>query len=65
MAAHKALLARILANLGHPVPSEDELNDALKKAFYEVKKTDGVDPDQVKYKLSLVPIDRQWVKDTF
>ncbi len=62
---HKQLLAQLLRNLGHPVPSDDQLNDALKKSFLHIKKQDGVDPVTVKYKLNLTSIDESWVKDTF
>ena len=65
MREHAALIAKVLRNLGHPVPSENELKSALSDAFLEMKKADGVDPDNVKYKLSLVPVTKDWVKETF
>lgn len=63
--AHKALIASVLKNLGHAVPTDSELDEVLRKAFYEVKTIDGVDPDVVKYKLSMTPVDPEWVKSTF
>ena len=65
MGQHKALFAALLKNLGHPAPSDADLDAALQKSMVEIKKGDGVDPDQVKYKLSLTPIDTSWVKNTF
>jgi hypothetical protein len=65
MIVHKQMIAQVLRTLGHPVPSDDELSDALQKAFVEIKKQEGVDPDAVKYKLSLTEVDEDWVKKTF
>ncbi len=65
MSNHRMLISQVLKNLGHKVPSEGELTSALKDAFVEIKKADGVDPDRVKYKLTLVPVSEKWVKETF
>ncbi|MFM0170597.1 hypothetical protein PQR33_14865 [Paraburkholderia sediminicola] len=65
MPAHRALIASVLKNLGHPVPTDEQLSDAMRSAFLEIKTAKGIDPDKVKYKLSLVPIDRDWVDKTF
>jgi hypothetical protein len=65
MPAHKELLAAILKNLGHPVPSDAVLSTALEQAFKEVKKAEGVDADAVKYALTLIPVEKPWVDKTF
>jgi len=62
---HKQLLAAMLRNLGHTVPSDSDLSSALAQAFVEVKKAEGVDPDAVKYALTLVSVDKPWVEKTF
>lgn len=54
---HKALLAAVLKNLGHAVPSEEELDQALKSAFVELKQAEGIDPNSVKFKISLIPVE--------
>jgi hypothetical protein len=38
---------------------------ALQKAFLDIKRKEGLDPEKVKYKLSLVPITEHWVDETF
>lgn len=65
MPAHKALIAEVLRSLGQPVPTDDELTGALKQAFVNLKKSEGLDPSKTKYKLSLTPVDESWVKETF
>lgn len=62
---HHALIATILKNLGHNVPSDMELDKALKKAFFDLKTSQGIDPDAIKYKISLTPVETDWVKKTF
>lgn len=60
-----AFVHALLKNLGHTVPTDAELDDAFKKAFAEVKKAHGVDPDDVKYLINLTPVERGWVNKTF
>ena len=60
MPASHALAASLLRSLGHPVPSEDELDRAIKRAILEAKIENGEDPKQVKYKL--VSIESDWIR---
>lgn len=65
MAMHKALFAAVLRNLGHDVPTEAELDRALKASFAEIKADEGLNAEAVAYKLTLAPVDRKWVVETF
>jgi hypothetical protein len=61
----RAFFGSVLEGLGYKAPSEDELNDALRNAFTQLKRNEGVNPDDVKYRFALVPIDREWAEKTF
>ncbi len=61
----RAFLGSILNNLGVTNISEDEINAAVKQAFADVKREQGLNPDETKLHLELVPISRQWVDGTF
>jgi len=63
--AHRAMVASVLQNLGHPVPSDNEMDKLLHEAFTKIKKDHGINPDHVNYKFSLVEIDKGWVEQTF
>lgn len=65
MPNHTAVLAKILERLGQDVPNEDQLKALIHDALTEVKTDEGLDPEAVKYKLALVPVDRTWVDETF
>lgn len=65
MKAHQMMVASILRRLGQPVPDEKAMDQLLHDTFTDMKKDAGLDPDNVKYRFSLVEIDREWVDDTF
>jgi hypothetical protein len=56
------LVAQVLRQLGHTVPPDSEIEAALKKAFIEVKKANGQNPDKIKLKMG-VPIDIEWIRE--
>ena len=65
MGNHTGVLAKILKRLGQDVPDEDQLKVLIHDALTEIKIDEGLDPEAVKYKLALVPVDRRWVDETF
>lgn len=57
--AERLFLTDLMTNLGYKVPSEADLDAALKKAFAKVKQAEGVNADAVKYQFSLVPVSEE------
>lgn len=47
------MISKVLAELGHPAPTDDQLKDLVSKAVREIAAEDGIDP-KFTYKLTQV-----------
>ena len=62
MGHRKGFVAAVLRRLGYPVPEEEKLLEAVRGAFADYKRTEGLDPNSMGY--GVVPVDKSWIEET-